>query len=284
MGGRVRARLLRRGDRDEVLAHLARNALDNLLLLDLADRIGGRPAPGELRAELAAAWRDGHIEGVVGLRPSVVLAAGVTAEALDAFLPYLETLGVGLVKSSRPAVDRLWERLCRRRRRRALVDRIELAYALRPERAARAGPGHRRARPATDSDLEDLVVAARESLREEQRPDPFEGDVRSFRRWVRGRVPRARVLESEGRIVFVGYADVQRPEGWLVQGVYTWPDMRGRGFATAGVSDLCREAFASGADHVQLAVVADNLAGKRLYEGLGFERFDELRTILFSDL
>ena len=127
------------------------------------------------------------------------------------------------------------------------------------------------------------MVAARESLCEEGRPDPFDGDVVTFRRWVRGRIPRARVAESGGRVVFVGYADVQRVEGWLVQGVYTWPEVRGRGFAAAGVSDMCREAFEAGAEHVQLAVVEENLAGVRLYEGLGFEPFARLRTILFSD-
>ena len=99
---------------------------------------------------------------------------------------------------------------------------------------------------------------------------------------MRGRVPRARVVEDAGRIVFVGYADVQRPEGWLLQGIYTWPDSRRRGYASLGVSDLCREAFANGADHVQLSVVDGNEAGRSLYESLGFKPFGKLRTILFS--
>ena len=63
---------------------------------------------------------------------------------------------------------------------------------------------------------------------------------------------------TAGRVVFAGYADVQRPEGWLLQGVYTWPESRRRGYGSLGVSDLCREAFASGADHVQLSVVDGN--------------------------
>ena len=62
------------------------------------------------------------------------------------------------------------------------------------------------------------MIAARESLREEGRPDPFTGDVRGFRRWVSGRVPRARVVEHDGQVAFVGYADVRRSEGWLLQG------------------------------------------------------------------
>ena len=60
---------------------------------------------------------------------------------------------------------------------------------------------------------------------------------------------------AEGRVLFVGYADVRRSEGWLVQGVYTFPHVRRRGLASAGMSALVEEAFLAGADHVQLAVV-----------------------------
>ena len=101
--------------------------------------------------------------------------------------------------------------------------------------------------------------------------------------WVRGRVARARVVELEGRVAMVGYADVQREEGWLLQGIYTWPDCRQRGLASFGVSELCHEAFAAGANHVQLAVVEGNTAARRLYEGLGFKPYAKLRTILFRN-
>ncbi|MBW2271046.1 MAG: GNAT family N-acetyltransferase [Deltaproteobacteria bacterium] len=279
MPAAIRAAVVRREDRDEVVDYLAQDARGNLLLLDMAVRVGRRGAPGELRAELAVARREGAIVGVAGLRPSVALDAVSDSEAIEAFLPFIETLGVGLVKSGVRGVDALWDELLRRAPRRPLLDRHETAYAVQPTVAILASGV---ARPAVAGDLEPLVVAARESLREEGRPDPFEGDVRNFRRWVRGRLPRARVVEERGRIVCVGYADVQRADGWLLQGVYTWPEARGRGHASCGVSALCREAFEAGADHVQLAVVEGNAAGVRLYEKLGFQPFARLRTILFS--
>jgi len=267
-----------------VLAHLSREAQSNLFLLDMALRHGRRPAPGEMRTELAVATRGEEIVGVAGLRPSVVFDAAVKPEALQAFVPFLETLGVGLVKSGEAAVDQVWGELQRRSPRSVIVDRHEIVYLLRAGGAALVDPGPGvHVRPADADDLEALVVAARESLREEGRPDPFAGDVRGFRRWVRGRVPRARVVEVRGRIAFVGYADVQRPEGWLIQGVYSWPDLRGRGLAQAGVSELCREAFAAGGSHVQLAVVEGNAPGIALYEKLGFRPVGRLRTILFTD-
>jgi ribosomal protein S18 acetylase RimI-like enzyme len=283
VAGRVKARLIDPGDRGPVLAYLARDARENLYLLDLAARLADPPAPGEMRTEIVVAWRSGGIVGVAALRPSVVLDARVEPEAIDAFLPYLEAMGVGLVKSGVASVDLLWARLGRKRRRPVRIDRIETAYALRPEQARWPAPATgATVRPATGADLDALVLAARESLREEGRPDPFAGNPSGFRRWVEGRVDRARVVETEGRVAFAAYADVRRPEGWLLQGVYTWPERRRRGLASAGVSGLCREAFAAGADHVQLAVVEDNAAGRRLYEGLGFRAFAKLRTILFT--
>jgi len=283
MTRRVEARLLRNQDLPAVLARLAANAKANLFLLDLADRISAPPSPGETRTEIAAAWRGEEVVGVVGLRPSIAFDADVTPEAVEAFLPLLESLGVGLVKSPADAVEWFWSQLSRRVYRRALVDRLETAYCVHAGEAKLGSPrGSERTRGALPEDLDWLVEAARESLREESRPDPFSGDVRGFRRWVRGRLPRARVVEDEGRIVFAGYADVQRPDGWLLQGVYTRPEARRRGYGGVGVSHLCREAFASGADHVQLSVVDGNQAGRSLYESLGFKPFARLRTILFS--
>jgi predicted GNAT family acetyltransferase len=283
MAKTVTAQLVRSSDRKQVLAYLALDPLANLFLLDQVARLGSPPPPGEMRGEVAVARRGDAIIGVAGLRPTVVFDAAAAPEAIDAFVPLVESLGVGLVKSGEQAVDRLWRRLARRAPNRSIVDRCEIAYVLRREHAMLREPAGGGARPAVRADLDALVTAARESLREEGRPDPFSGDARGFRRWVGGRVARARVIESEGRVAFVAYADVQRPEGWLVQGVYTWPEMRGRGLATAGVSDLCREAFAAGADHAQLAVVEGNVPGVRLYERLGFEPFGRLRTILFSE-
>ena len=284
MPGAVEAHLVRRADRDAVLARLAREPQANLFLLDMALRHGRRPAPGEMRTELAVATRGDAVVGVAGLRPSVVFDAEIGPEAVTAFIPVLETLGVGLLKSGVAAVDQVWGELQGSSPRNAIIDRHEAVYVLRAADAAlvETGPGLQ-VRPALVDDLEALVVAARESLREEGRPDPFAGDIRSFRRWVRGRVPRARVVEREGHVVFVGYADVQRPEGWLLQGVYTWPEVRGLGLAKLGVSDLCRRAFAVGASHVQLAVVEGNAPGIALYEKLGFRPVSRLRTILFTD-
>jgi RimJ/RimL family protein N-acetyltransferase len=277
----LNVRPLRVRDRHTALRYLDRAARLNLSLIDLVLRLGTPSRRGEGRAELLAAYRGRELMGVAALHPSMTLDATVGREALEAFFPYLAGVGSGLVKSSEEVVDPLWEWL-RSLGRRALLDRIETGYTLeaRHARLVDAGRGVR-VREARNRDLDLLVDAARASLREEGRPDPFEGDPVGFRRWVRGRVPRATVAEAEKAVRFVGYADVQSERGWLLQGIYTWPRYRRRGLAAAGVSALCQNAFAAAADHVQLSVVEGNTAAEGLYERLGFRRFARLRTILF---
>jgi RimJ/RimL family protein N-acetyltransferase len=277
----LNVRSLRVRDRGTALRYLDRAARLNLSLIDLVLRLGTPSRRGEGRAELLAAYRGRELVGVAALHPSMTLDATVGREALEAFFPYLAGVGSGLVKSSEEVVDPLWEWL-HSHGRRALLDRIETGYTLEARHArlvdARRGV---RVREARNRDLDLLVDAARASLREEGRPDPFEGDPVGFRRWVRGRVPRATVAEAEKAVRFVGYADVQSERGWLLQGIYTWPRYRRRGLAAAGVSALCQNAFAAAADHVQLSVVEGNTAAEGLYERLGFRRFARLRTILF---
>jgi ribosomal protein S18 acetylase RimI-like enzyme len=278
----VKARLLGPADREDAARFLAADAQSNLFLLDLVQGLGQPPTPGEVGAELWGAWRRRTLVGVAALRPCIVLASQLPPAVLEVLTAVLAGVESGLIKSSIESVEMLWRRL-EARGRRALVDRVERAYVLRPNDARLVGPPQgARVRQTSLPDLGALVEAARASLREEQRPDPFDGDPEGFRRWVRGRLPRALVTEQAGSIVFVGYADVRRKEGWLLQGVYTWPAARRRGFALAGVSSLCRAAFDAGAEHVQLSVVEGNAAGGRLYAKLGFQPFASLRTILFS--
>jgi RimJ/RimL family protein N-acetyltransferase len=278
----LRVRPLRERDREAALAYLDRSPLLNLVLADLVLRMGEpRSGPGPA-PEVLGAWHGRELAGLAGLAPSVVFDAAAEREALEAFFPYLVRVGTGLVKSTEEVVGPLHAWLAAEQRR-VLLDRVEIGFALEPEQARlRAPAAGQHVRSASVGDLDLLVEAARQSLLEESRPDPTESDAIGFRRWVRGRVRRAVVVEQDAKLGFVGYADVQCPRGWLLQGVFTWPEYRRRGLAAAGVSELCRRAFASGSSHVQLAVIEGNQAAERLYESLGFRRFARLRTLLFS--
>ncbi len=279
---RLRVRSLQPADREDALVCLGRTPRLNLHLTDQVLRLGGAPRRGDGRSELLGAWRASELVGILGIQPSVVLDAGADRAVVEAFMPYLGSVGAGLLKSHEDVVEPLWECLAERGRR-AILDRIENAYALERDALLPAPPlTGLEFRPARLEDLDALIEAARESLLEESRPDPSVQDPGGFRRWVRSRIPRALVGTEAARVVFVGYADVQCDRGWLLQGIFSWKDARRRGIAAAGVSQLCQRAFAGSADHVQLAVVDGNVAAEQLYERLGFVRFARLRTLLFG--
>ena len=151
----VSVRLVGGEDCDAVVAHLQRNPLANLLLLDVAARLGSPAAPGEMRGQVAVARRHGAIVGVATLRPSVAFDAAITPEAIEALQPFLESLGIGLVKSAAEVVDAVWQRLASQGRRRAIIDRLETAYALRAGEPRRVPPPDGiRTRTARSADLE----------------------------------------------------------------------------------------------------------------------------------
>ncbi len=278
----IRARILRDPDRVQALEYLRADADENLVLIDFVEKLDRVPGPGEVPSQICGGFDGDRLLGVVLLRPCVSISWSMTDRVLEALIPHLMRVPSGLMKSDRRSVERIWKGL-EALGRRSTIDRVEIAFRLAPDRMVAAAPSLPGvARPARLEDLEELVHAARASLWEEDRPDPADGDPAGFRRWVESRLPRARIVSDEGRMVFVGYADVRRPEGWLIQGVYTWPEARRRGFARRGMDSIVREAFASGAAHVQLAVVEGNEPALALYRELGFERFAELRTILFG--
>ena len=282
MSSEIRVRLLGAHDRVRALEFLAAKPDENLALVDYVERLGGGLRPGETLPIVYGAFEGERLLGVVLVRPCVAISWGMSDPVLEALLPQLLRVPGGLMKSERSLVGAIWRRL-EAAGRKATIDRIEIAYRLKPDHMLPVDPGLPGvARPARKEDLEELVHAARASLWEEDRPDPAEGDLAGFRRWVASRVSRARIVTDAGRTVFVAYADVRRPEGWLIQGVYTWPEVRRRGFARRGMDSVIREAFASGASHIQLAVVEGNEGASALYRELGFEAFAELRTILFT--
>jgi ribosomal protein S18 acetylase RimI-like enzyme len=71
------------------------------------------------------------------------------------------------------------------------------------------------------------------------------------------------------RLVGVAHAPVTLPFAWVIAGVYTRPEHRGRGVAQAVTAALCRQAEAVGAV-AGLFVREENLAARRAYEKLGF--------------
>jgi ribosomal protein S18 acetylase RimI-like enzyme len=71
------------------------------------------------------------------------------------------------------------------------------------------------------------------------------------------------------RLVGVAHASVTLPFAWVIAGVYTRPEYRGRGVAQAVTAAVCRAAESVGAVGT-LFVREENAPARRAYEKLGF--------------
>ncbi|MCI4321616.1 MAG: GNAT family N-acetyltransferase [Thermoplasmata archaeon] len=74
---------------------------------------------------------------------------------------------------------------------------------------------------------------------------------------------------DKDRLIGVARASVTLPFAWVIAGVYTRPDYRGRGVAQAVTAALCRHAEGTGAVP-GLFVREENAPARRAYENLGF--------------
>lgn len=262
----------------------------DLTLYDMCQRLARGDAASEKSISLVGAWREEENLGLLSLRP-VVTSSVIPLEVpvLEQFIPALGTLRSALLKAPVEEAVPLWELLSAMGFH-AELEREEDCHCLVREKHAslsktgeayKSVAGEPRLHLAVEEDFEALVWASQASLREEGRPDTYDQDPLGFRNWVRERMPYARVLRVDGEVIFTAWTDVARPEGWLLQGVYTWPAYRRHGFARRGMAMLCDEAFDQGASHVQLSVVTGNSAAENLYGELGFTPTQRLHTVLF---
>jgi GNAT superfamily N-acetyltransferase len=137
-------------------------------------------------------------------------------------------------------------------------------------------------RLATRGDLPELILAAAAMHREEMGVDPLSIDPYGWRERMTMLVDRGwSYVWMEGRqVVFKAELSAWTPEAVQLQGVYTAPDRRGTGVASAGLAAVCA-ALLRDVPVCSLYVNEHNLAARRLYDRLGFERWGEFATLVY---
>lgn len=131
---------------------------------------------------------------------------------------------------------------------------------------ANPGGAMRAARLAEIDRLVECLVAFNE---EAHNP----GDEASVRRMVKGLVERARIFvwEDEGEIVSVATARQPTPHGIRVGYVYTPPERRRRGFASAITAGVTQRMFDEGYAMCFLYTDSDNPTSNAIYQRVGYE-------------
>ncbi|WP_432986782.1 GNAT family N-acetyltransferase [Dactylosporangium sp. CA-233914] len=142
-------------------------------------------------------------------------------------------------------------------------------------------PGVRLVRP---DEINLLFPAAVAMYTEEVGVSPTtDGGERSYRERI-GELIRARRAYArfhQGRVVFKAELAVVTRHTAQIQGVWTDPELRGRGLATAGIAAVVRDALRRVAPSVSLYVNDYNLPARRVYERCGFQQVGTFATVLF---
>jgi hypothetical protein len=158
------------------------------------------------------------------------------------------------------------------------VERRQRVHELREVKSA--VPARGRLRPATPAD-EELVSAWRYAF-----------DVALFGEADREEARRATQRAIESGNVYLwedeGPASVAmktRPtrDGIGVSFVYTPPELRGRGYATACVGELSRQLLASGWEYCALFADFSNAAANRVYRRIGYQPICDYHEYVFLD-
>jgi predicted GNAT family acetyltransferase len=223
-----------------------------------------------------------QVESLCWLGANLIpVRASPTAVAAFADLVCAEPRICSSIVGEASAVLELWERL------RPMWGPARDIRPCQPLLAVDAIPG-RYADPAVRlvrPDELDLLYPAAVAMYTEEvgvAPDMDGGDAAYRDRvgdLVRGGRAYARFVD--GKVVFKAELAVITRHTAQVQGVWTAPEWRGRGLATAGVAAVVRDALRRVAPTVSLYVNDFNHAARGVYTRCGFRRVATFATVLF---
>jgi GNAT superfamily N-acetyltransferase len=133
-------------------------------------------------------------------------------------------------------------------------------------------------RPARAADAPALVSAALQLNESDLRVDPRRVDRRWLHDTVHARIAdeSTRVIEQDGRVLCKLDLGSQGPGGLVVEGVFTFPEARGRGLATRLVASVIARAGC----RVCLHVAADNVPARMAYARAGMRPSGSCRLLL----
>jgi ribosomal protein S18 acetylase RimI-like enzyme len=252
--------------RAQVLDFCAREPVERVFLEDVARRDLGHFA--------AVEGPEGSLTALCHVGANIV-PSGAHCEA------FADTAARGLARmviGEQRAVTHLWE-AARSRLPEAREDRPgQPVYALDEP----PPPGDTGLRPARPADLERLLPACAAAHELELGLDPLGRDREGFRWRTLAQIEEDRswVWLEEGAIRFKAEASAWTPSAVQLQQVWVDPEVRGRGYALRGLSDLCRLLLET-TPTVTLFVRRENAPAIALYDAVGMRRVLEYRSVLF---
>jgi GNAT superfamily N-acetyltransferase len=260
------AGLVKRPERDEVIAFCDEDPIERVFLADVARRGLGR----------FAAVRDGdRLVALCHLGANIVpsgAGTGLFAELAARAHPRM-------LIGDETAVSELWE---------TARDHLPPVREDRPGQPVYVledspSPGGSALRPAQLGDLGLLVRTSAAAYLEEVGIDAYSRDPALFEWRTRTQIEEGRswLWEQDGRVLFKAEASAWTERAVQLQQVWVDPELRGRGYAKRGLADLCGDLLRM-TPAVCLFVRPENAVAIRLYESLGMRRVGAYRSLIFG--
>ena len=275
-------RPLAEGDAAEALALLRARPLANVFLEHVIRSGALGRMPG-----IFGCQQDGRLIAVVMIAPGGGTALEVVADPAFALLAEwvakleraprhivgCESVTVPFWRAYQPLAGPL------RWTRRESLYRIDRARL----RAAGAANGRTRLRRARESDLEAVVLHSARQHLEDLGDDRLAADPEGFRAGHLSDLRGGRwwLAREAGRLCFQVHVGPHNDHTVQIGGVFTPPDLRGRGHATRNVAALVDRLLDV---HPSVTLFCDeqNQAARRVYERIGFERVANHRSYLLD--
>lgn len=273
---------------DEFLAHVqdaleTREVASNLML-GVALRLRAYPGIVEQRPYLAVVRDEGGLVAAALMTPPHgVIVHAERGDAQIGFIRIAHDLREhrwqvrGVIGPSEAADEflRIWQRLTGATVRRTTHERVfQLDRVIEP----RWPPGEFRAAKEDDVPLVAEWVEAfqREALPDRQHPDPIE--------WAKRRIGEGDIFlwEEGGRPVSLAARSRETPNARAIGPVYTPPERRGCGYASAVTARLSQLILDSGKRYAMLFTDLSNPTSNSIYRKIGYKPVCDYNEYIFN--
>jgi predicted GNAT family acetyltransferase len=274
------SRVLDDSDRDEVLELLDTDPVANVFVASRIRSVGLNPA--RLGGQM---WGYGPRGALVSLcyAGANLVPINASPEAVSAFADRARRQGrrCSSIVGPADAVAQLWERLEPHWGKARAIRWAQPVMATSQRPPVPADPLVRRVRP---EEFDILLPACVAMFTEEVGVSPNLGDGGALYRTRVAeliRIGRSYARIENGRVVFKAEIGAVTPQACQIQGVWVHPELRGRGYAVAGMAAVVEAALDCFAPLVTLYVNDFNHSARAVYRRVGFKEVDTFMSVLF---